>query len=69
MPFTYVVNVYSDMSLFKVHLGSRGLAGYVIVFVNKQNNTEPQPEKTCLWGLRRTKRRPCCASAQTNQCL
>ena len=24
MPFTYVVNVYSDMSLFKGHLGSRG---------------------------------------------
>ena len=24
MPFTYVVNVYSDMSLSKGHLGSRG---------------------------------------------
>ena len=24
MPFTYVVNVYSDMSLPKGHLGSRG---------------------------------------------
>ena len=24
MPFTYVVNVYSDMSLFKGHLGSGG---------------------------------------------
>ena len=24
MPFTYVVNVYSDMSLSKEHLGSRG---------------------------------------------
>ena len=24
MPFTYVVNVYSDMSLSKRHLGSRG---------------------------------------------
>ena len=24
MSFTYVVNVYSDMSLSKVHLGSRG---------------------------------------------
>ena len=26
MPFTYVVNVYSDMSLSKGHLGSRGKA-------------------------------------------
>ena len=26
MPFTYVVNVYSDMSLSKGHLGSRGEA-------------------------------------------
>ena len=24
MPFTYVVNVYSDISLSKGHLGSRG---------------------------------------------
>ena len=24
MPFTYIVNVYSDMSLSKGHLGSRG---------------------------------------------
>ena len=24
MPFTYVVNIYSDMSLSKGHLGSRG---------------------------------------------
>ena len=29
MPFTYVVNVYSDMSLSKVHLGSRGRGGGV----------------------------------------
>ena len=27
MPFTYVVNVYSDMSLSKEHLGSRGGGG------------------------------------------
>ena len=27
MPFTYVVNVYSDMSLSKWHLGSRGGGG------------------------------------------
>ena len=27
MPFTYVVNVYSDMSLSKGHLGSRGGGG------------------------------------------
>ena len=27
MPFTYVVNVYSDMSLSKEHLGSRGSMG------------------------------------------
>ena len=27
MPFTYVVNVYSDMSLSKGHLGSRGGRG------------------------------------------
>ena len=27
MPFTYVVNVYSDMSLIKGHLGSRGGGG------------------------------------------
>ena len=27
MPFTYVVNIYSDMSLSKGHLGSRGGGG------------------------------------------
>ena len=36
MPFTYVVNVYSEMSLSKGHLGSRGgcmvrLYGYFIL--------------------------------------
>ena len=27
MPFTYVINVYSDMSMSKGHLGSRGGGG------------------------------------------
>ena len=27
MPFTYVINIYSDMSLSKGHLGSRGGGG------------------------------------------
>ena len=34
MPFTYVVNVYSDMSLSKGHLGSGGGASK-----NKQKDT------------------------------
>ena len=29
MPFTCVVNVYSDMSLSKGHLGSRGGGGFI----------------------------------------
>ena len=29
MPFTYVVNVYSDMSLSKEHLESRGGGGHL----------------------------------------
>ena len=33
MPLTYVVNVYSDMSLYKGHLGSRG-AKHLVWFYN-----------------------------------
>ena len=29
MPFTYIVNVYSDMPLSKGHLGSRGGGGHL----------------------------------------
>ena len=47
MPFTYVVNVYSDMSLFKGHLGSRGGGGGG-ASKNKLKDTFPMTNVTIL---------------------
>ena len=49
MPFNYVVNVYSDMSLSKGHLGSRGASK------NKLKNTSfifPMTNVTILGAFR-----------------
>ena len=53
MPFTYVVNVYSDMSLSKGHLGSRGGGGASKDKLKDTNFIFPMTNVTLL-GLFRT---------------
>ena len=50
MPFTYVVNVYSDMSLSKGHLGSRGGKASK----NKLFRTHAQKEYGKVWEMKST---------------
>ena len=57
MPFTYVVNVYSEMSLSKGHLGSRGGGGGGGASKNKRKDTSfifPMTNVTLL-GVFRTR--------------